>query len=232
MKDEMDKDLGGAVSAEEEAAKGFGELAAAKKAQIAAAGEAIEAKTKRSGELAVSVVTTADDIEDTTAELSDTQAFLANLASQCATKKNEWDERSKIRTEEVAAISEAIKSRRAHGRSRFRSPRCASFSMFLLSLGRLPPGYQGHDFGSSGHREDRSATSKNGYLRSVPLCIKDLERRRRSGPLQEDALLVSGDAQVRLPAEEVVCVCRRARSRRSVVPHAEELAAQGAARAD
>jgi chromosome segregation ATPase len=109
MKDEMDKDLGGAVSAEEEAAKGFGELAAAKKAQIAAAGEAIEAKTKRSGGLAVSVVTTADDIEDTTAELSDTQAFLANLASQCATKKNEWDERSKIRTEEVAAISEAIK---------------------------------------------------------------------------------------------------------------------------
>jgi chromosome segregation ATPase len=109
MKDEMDKDLGGAVSAEEEAAKGFGELAAAKKAQIAAAGEAIEAKTQRSGALAVSVVTTADDIEDTTAELSDTQAFLANLASQCATKKNEWDERSKIRTEEVAAISEAIK---------------------------------------------------------------------------------------------------------------------------
>merc|ERR1719299_166232 len=109
MKDEMDKDLGGAVSAEEEAAKGFAELAAAKKAQIAAAGEAIEAKTKRSGELAVSVVTTADDIEDTMAELNDTQAFLANLASQCATKKKEWDERSKIRTEEVAAISEAIK---------------------------------------------------------------------------------------------------------------------------
>merc|ERR1719171_2370206 len=109
MKDEMDKDLGGAVSAEEEAAKGFGELAAAKKAQIAAAGEAIESKTKRSGELAVSVVTTADDIEDTTAELNDTQAFLSNLASQCATKKKEWDERSKIRAEEVAAISEAIK---------------------------------------------------------------------------------------------------------------------------
>merc|ERR1719389_660249 len=109
MKDEMDKDLGGAVTAEETAAAGFEELAAAKKAEIAAAGAAIEAKTKRSGELAVSVVTTADDIEDTTAELNDTQAFLANLASQCATKKKEWDERSKIRAEEVAAISEAIK---------------------------------------------------------------------------------------------------------------------------
>merc|ERR1719407_265006 len=109
MKDEMDKDLGGAVTAEETAASGFQELAAAKKAEISAAGEAIESKTQRSGALAVSIVNTEDDIEDTTAELNDTQAFLANLASQCATKKAEWAERSKIRTEEVAAISEAIK---------------------------------------------------------------------------------------------------------------------------
>jgi len=109
MHDEMDKDLGGAVSAEEEAAKGFAQLSDAKKAEIEAAGAAIESKTQRSGALAVSIVNTEDDIEDTTAELSDTQAFLANLASQCATKKTEWAERSKIRTEEVAAISEAIK---------------------------------------------------------------------------------------------------------------------------
>merc|ERR1719305_575284 len=109
MHDERDKDLGGAVSAEEEAAKGFAQLAEAKKAEIAAAGSAIESKTQRSGALAVSIVNTEDDIEDTTAELSDTQAFLANLASQCATKKAEWSERSKIRAEEVAAISEAIK---------------------------------------------------------------------------------------------------------------------------
>merc|ERR1719389_1486771 len=109
MKDEMDKDLNGAVTAEETAASGFQELAAAKKAEISAAGAAIESKTKRSGELAVSIVNTEDDIEDTTSELSDTQAFLANLASQCATKKKEWEERSSIRAEEVAAISEAIK---------------------------------------------------------------------------------------------------------------------------
>merc|ERR1719163_1845916 len=109
MKDEMDKDLGGAVTAEETAASGFQELAAAKKAEIAAAGAAIESKTKRSGELAVSIVNTEDDIEDTTSELSDTQAFLANLASQCATKKKEWEARSSTRAEEVAAISEAIK---------------------------------------------------------------------------------------------------------------------------
>merc|ERR1719407_312111 len=109
MKDEMDKDLNGAISDEEKAAAGFEELATAKKEEISAASSAIETKTQRSGELAVSVVTTADDIEDTTKELDDLQSFLANLASQCATKKKEWDERCQVRAEEIAAISEAIK---------------------------------------------------------------------------------------------------------------------------
>merc|ERR1719316_580776 len=109
MKDEMDKDLNGAVGDEEAAAKAFEELAAAKKAEISAASEAIESKTVRSGDLAVSVTTTADDIEDTTAEMKETEAFLANLASQCALKKKEWAERQKMRAEEISAISEAIK---------------------------------------------------------------------------------------------------------------------------
>ena len=38
--------------------------------------QAIESKTQRSGALAVSIVNTEDDIEDTTAELSDTQVCL------------------------------------------------------------------------------------------------------------------------------------------------------------
>jgi len=109
MKDEMDKDLNGAVSEEEAAQKSFEGMKAAKESEIAAASEAIEAKTVRSGELAVLVTTTADDVEDTTAEMNDTNAFLANLASQCATKKKEWAERQQVRSEEVAAISEAIK---------------------------------------------------------------------------------------------------------------------------
>ena len=109
MKDEMDKDLGGAVADEEAAAKGFEELAAAKNDEISAASEAIESKTVRSGDLAVSVTTTADDIEDTTSEMKETEAFLANLASQCALKKKEWAERQAMRAEEISAISEAIK---------------------------------------------------------------------------------------------------------------------------
>merc|ERR1719486_607126 len=109
MLDEMDGDYKGAIAEEEAAAKGYKELEAAKQSEISAASSAIEAKTARSGELAVAVVTTADDIKDTTAEMEETQAFVANLKAQCATKKNEWAERSKVRAEEIAAISEAIK---------------------------------------------------------------------------------------------------------------------------
>merc|ERR1719199_142393 len=109
MKDEMDGDFKGAIAEEEAAAKGYKELEAAKQAEISAASAAIEAKTARSGSLAVSVVTTADDIKDTTSEMEETQAFLANLGAQCATKKKEWAERSSVRAEEIAAISEAIK---------------------------------------------------------------------------------------------------------------------------
>merc|ERR1719169_369349 len=74
MKDEMDKDLNGAVATEEEAVKAFEAMTAAKKSEIAAASEAIESKSVRSGELAVEITTTADDIEDTTKEMTDTQA--------------------------------------------------------------------------------------------------------------------------------------------------------------
>merc|ERR1719218_287135 len=70
--------------------------------------EAIETKTARSGELAVSVVQTKDALEDAQVEIVDTQKFAAQLESQCATKEKEWAERSNMRAEEIKAISEAI----------------------------------------------------------------------------------------------------------------------------
>merc|ERR1719310_786161 len=109
MKDEMDAALNGAVSDEEKAAAGYEELSAAKKEEISAASAAIESKTQRSGTLAVTITTTKGDIKDTTSEMNDTEAFLANLKVECAEKKKEWAVRCQIRAEEVAAISEAIK---------------------------------------------------------------------------------------------------------------------------
>merc|ERR1719281_337863 len=91
------------------AASGFEELSAAKAAEISSAPSAIESKTKRAGNVAVEVVQTQDDMEDTEKEVAETQAFLGDLATQCAEKKDAWGERQKTRAEEISAISEAIK---------------------------------------------------------------------------------------------------------------------------
>merc|ERR1719305_534660 len=109
MLEEMEGDLASAKKDEATAASGFEELTAAKEAEIASATSAIESKTKRSGEVAVEVVQTQDDMEDTEKEAKETQAFIGDLATQCAEKKGDWAERQKMRAEEVSAISEAIK---------------------------------------------------------------------------------------------------------------------------
>ena len=109
MLEEMEGDLATAKKDEATAATGFEELSAAKAAEIASATSAIESKTKRSGEVAVEVVQTQDDMEDTEAEVKETQAFIGDLAKQCAEKKADWAERQKMRAEEISAISEAIK---------------------------------------------------------------------------------------------------------------------------
>merc|ERR1719428_2585527 len=109
MLEEMEGDLATAKKDEATAASGFEELSAAKEAEISSATSAIESKTKRAGEVAVEVVQTQDDMEDTQEEVAETQAFIGNLAKQCAEKKAAWAERQKMRAEEISAISEAIK---------------------------------------------------------------------------------------------------------------------------
>merc|ERR1719160_1934033 len=108
MKDDMEAELKEPIADEEKAITGFGELKASKEKEIEMATEAIETKTGRSGEVAVSVVQTKDSLEDTTEELGDVEKFIQQLATECASKEKEWAERQKIRAEEVKAISEAI----------------------------------------------------------------------------------------------------------------------------
>merc|ERR1719321_2109164 len=109
MLEEMEGDLASATKQEETSSAQFDDLAAAKESEIASATDAIESKTKRAGEVAVEIVQTSDDKEDTDAEVAETQAFLADLGKQCAAKKESWAERQKTRAEEISSISEAIK---------------------------------------------------------------------------------------------------------------------------
>merc|ERR1719160_574029 len=108
MKDDMEAELAEAVKAEEKAIAGFADLKASKEKEIEMATEAIETKTQRAGEVAVSVVQTKDGIEDTEAELSETEKFIVQLSTECATKEKEFATASSLRAEEIKAISEAI----------------------------------------------------------------------------------------------------------------------------
>merc|ERR1719171_1790222 len=108
MEDDMKKSLEDAKADEAKSISGFGDLKASKEQEIELASEAIETKTARAGELAVSVVQSADALEDAKKELAETQKFLQTLKEQCSTKEAEWAEISKVRAEEVAAIGEAI----------------------------------------------------------------------------------------------------------------------------
>jgi len=108
MSDEMQASIKSTDAAEVEAAKGFAELKSAKDKEIELASEAIEAKTKRVGELAVSVVQSEDGAEDSAKEKANADKTLSTLDEQCKTKAAEHDAKSKTRAEEVAAISQAI----------------------------------------------------------------------------------------------------------------------------
>merc|ERR1719456_1951645 len=108
MKEEMEGSLAQATADEEKAVAGFGELKASKEQEQAVATKAIETKQTRAGDLAVSVVQVANDIEDTEEEVADTEKFAKTLESECGTKEKEWAEREKLRAEEIAAISDAI----------------------------------------------------------------------------------------------------------------------------
>merc|ERR1719156_470043 len=90
MKDDMEAELKEAIATEEKSIAGFGELKASKEKEIEMATEAIETKTGRSGEVAVSIVQTKDSSSDTTDELADVEKFIVQLATECATKEKEW----------------------------------------------------------------------------------------------------------------------------------------------
>merc|ERR1719361_2647747 len=69
----------------------------------------IEEEMMRSGELAVSLASIANDLEDTKQALDEDTAFLAELKKSCATKTQEWEVIKKTRAEELVALAETIK---------------------------------------------------------------------------------------------------------------------------
>jgi len=109
LQEDMEATLSDITKVENEAIAEFEGLVAAKEKEIAAATEAIEAKTERAGEVAVQIVNLKNDLEDTKEELGADEVFLMELKKSCSTKATEYDERVKMRSMELVAIQETIK---------------------------------------------------------------------------------------------------------------------------
>merc|ERR1719428_1090504 len=108
MRETMESDLKESTSNEEAAKASFTSLVASKEEEIAAAQKAVEEKTARNGELAVSIAQNKAGLEDTKDSKADDEAMKADLAANCATRSEEFDALSKVNAEEIQAISETI----------------------------------------------------------------------------------------------------------------------------
>jgi len=105
----MEKDLADATATEEAAVKDYDGLIAAKTKEVDACTAAIEDKTIRVGEVAVSIANMENDLTDTQAAAVEDKKFLADLEKNCKTKQAEWDSIVKARSEELVALAETVK---------------------------------------------------------------------------------------------------------------------------
>jgi septal ring factor EnvC (AmiA/AmiB activator) len=109
MSDTMTKSLDEATATENAAIATFDSLIKAKTDEVNALTAAIEDKTKRVGELGVSIVQMKGDLSDSEEALIADTKFLAELKKSCATKEAEWAVIVKSRSEEMLALADTIK---------------------------------------------------------------------------------------------------------------------------
>jgi hypothetical protein len=109
MEETMEADLAGITKTEQDAIANFDALVASKEKQIQANTKSIEEKIERVGNLGVEIETMKADLSDTAQAMIEDKKFLADLDNQCKTKKEEWEVRSKTRTEELLCLADTIK---------------------------------------------------------------------------------------------------------------------------
>lgn len=109
MQDEMVADNKDTIEKEETAVKEYKAVMAAKKKEVSVLEKMIEQKLERIAELGVKVAELKNDLEDTQEGLTEDEKFQAQLEKGCKNKAGEWEERKKVRAEELLALSDTIK---------------------------------------------------------------------------------------------------------------------------
>merc|ERR1719235_2261285 len=97
-----------ATAAEEKAAADFDALMTAKKEQLFTAKQALLDKSGEKGARGEALATSKEEKKDLEGQNERDAGYLADTESTCETRAKEWDERKKLRAEEIAAIQEAI----------------------------------------------------------------------------------------------------------------------------
>ncbi|CAK0871027.1 unnamed protein product [Prorocentrum cordatum] len=109
MLEDFSSNLKVVQEAEAKAVSTFEDLKVAKSKQVDVLTAEIESKTVRIGELQVSIVGMEQDLKATQGSLAEDLKFAEQIKKDCDTKTGEWEERKRLRAEELVAIHETIK---------------------------------------------------------------------------------------------------------------------------
>jgi len=108
MLEQFTADLSDAQKEELHRQENYKNLHDAKTTEIEAGESQIEAKTLERANTDEDNVRAKQDLEDTKASLSADEKYLLMLQQKCQLTETEWDERQKMRQEEMSAISQAL----------------------------------------------------------------------------------------------------------------------------
>merc|ERR1719473_438648 len=90
--------------------KAFEELIATKQEELAALKTTLANKTATLGEKTKDLADSKTLRADTEAQLKEDEAFFADTKEACSAKADEWAERTRLRTEELGGIAQALKT--------------------------------------------------------------------------------------------------------------------------
>jgi len=108
MKESFETNLDGSRKDETESSKSFGELKGAKEMEIKAATEKAFNKEAEAANALAKNAESKEGLVNTRKALEADTTFLASLKTQCAKMDEDWEARTKMRGEEIAAVSDTI----------------------------------------------------------------------------------------------------------------------------
>jgi hypothetical protein len=108
MKESFEKNLADATAEEQKGESEFQSMKAAKTDEIAASSAKVSNKETENGNTMEACAAAKQDLADTEAALAADTEFLANLKAQCSSLDKEYSERTKTRSEEIAAVADTV----------------------------------------------------------------------------------------------------------------------------